>query len=211
MKHPAKFSERILDEIRAVLDRSKIEGMILDPFAGTGRVHALANPPTRQTVGVEIEPEWAYLHPDTIVGNALALPFPDNSFDAIVTSPCYGNRMADNDPRDSCITYRSRLGRPLSTGNLGSMQWGHGYQAFHAAAWRETLRVLRPYGTFVLNISDHVRDRKRQTVSGWHVGLLQQMGCQIVDIAAVGTPRMRRGQNHEARVDAELVVEMVGP
>lgn len=37
----------------------------------------------------------------TIVGNALYLPFRDRAFDGIVTSPCYGNRMADHhDARD---------------------------------------------------------------------------------------------------------------
>lgn len=36
------------------------------------------------------------MHPRTIVGNALALPFPDATFDAIATSPTYGNRMADS-------------------------------------------------------------------------------------------------------------------
>jgi len=30
------------------------------------------------------------------VGNALSLPFEDDSFDAVCTSPTYGNRLAEN-------------------------------------------------------------------------------------------------------------------
>lgn len=108
-RHPAKFSPEILailaDEVRgfaATFDGAPIS--VLDPFAGTGRIHQIADE-TVETVGVEIEPEWATMHPRTIVGNALHLPFPDASFDAIVTSPCYGNRMADkHEPHERCKT-----------------------------------------------------------------------------------------------------------
>jgi hypothetical protein len=48
-------------------------------IAGTGVIHELPN----ETIGVEIEPEWASMHPDTIVGDATRLPFPAESFDAV--------------------------------------------------------------------------------------------------------------------------------
>lgn len=88
--HPAKFSPEILE----VLDRWIEPGWrVLDPFAGTGLIHTLDQ---AETWGAEIEPEWATMHPRTIVGDALKLPFADASFDAIATSPTYGNRMADS-------------------------------------------------------------------------------------------------------------------
>lgn len=88
--HPAKFTDVILATIADQL--YGVTGRVLDPFAGTGRIHRLARPDL-ETVGVEIEPEWAAQHPNTVVGDALHLPFPDESFDAICTSPTYGNRM----------------------------------------------------------------------------------------------------------------------
>ena len=47
---------------------------ILDPFGGTGKVFELAALlPGAQIEAIEIEPEWAAMHPKTMLGNALAL------------------------------------------------------------------------------------------------------------------------------------------
>lgn len=207
MKHPAKFSESILGVIGDVLDYNDFQGRILDPFAGTGRVHEFNNwNDGVHTFGLEIEPSWAAMHERTQVGDATKIPWPDRWFDAIVTSPCYGNRMADNDPRDTCITYRSALGEPLADNNAGGMQWGDQYRLLHGKAWRECARVLKPGGLFILNVSDHVRAGVRQRVAGWHLYYLGLLGFHVHDVVPVPTRRMKRGANHEARVAAELVV-----
>ena len=104
--HPARFSDAVLDRIGTMLDEYQVNGVVLDPFAGAGKIHRLATP-TRRTVGVEIEPEWAATHPGTIVGNALALGFGAESIDAVVTSPCYGNRLADHHEARDGSTRRS--------------------------------------------------------------------------------------------------------
>lgn len=106
VKHPAKFSAPIVRELRYLVDMESIRAerslRLLDPFAGVGGIHELASKRVK-TVGIELEPEWAEQHPNTRVGNALALPFRRNSFDVVCTSPCYGNRMADNhDARERC-------------------------------------------------------------------------------------------------------------
>ena len=91
--HPAAFSDAIL---RYLANSDLLpSGVLLDPFAGIGKCHRLASA-DRRFIGVEIEPEWANCHPDTVVGDALALPFEDESFDGCLTSCCYGNRMADS-------------------------------------------------------------------------------------------------------------------
>jgi tRNA G10 N-methylase Trm11 len=93
VKSPAPFTATILDEIEAALAGAlPSSARVLDPFAGTGRVHRLPY----DTIGVEIEREWAEWHPRTIRGDATCLPFPDSTFRAIVTSPTYGSRMADH-------------------------------------------------------------------------------------------------------------------
>lgn len=106
-RHPAKFSAPILDTIRKLvaLEAEQVGHLtIFDPFAGVGGVHDLADAGWCSTVGVELQPEWAAAHPDTIVGDALALPADwTDRFDVLVTSPCYGNRMADaHEARDPC-------------------------------------------------------------------------------------------------------------
>ncbi len=101
--HPAKFSKSILEVIRELL--VDVSGDVLDPFAGVGGVHFLARTGLR-TFGVELEREWAACHQNTKVGDATKLRYKDDRFDAVVTSPCYGNRMADHhvakDPCKAC-------------------------------------------------------------------------------------------------------------
>lgn len=106
---------------------------ILDPFAGVGGIHLLNDGVMmRRTFAVELEPEWAAEsamlgptwcgdffefkptgtmldsmsegHPRRAISmNALMLhPWPV-MYDAVVTSPTYGNRMADHhDAKEKC-------------------------------------------------------------------------------------------------------------
>ena len=208
ISHPARFSDPLFPVFADLL---KPGIRILDPFAGTGKIHELAKLINVETVGVEIEPEWADLHPNTIVGNALALPFDAAEFDAIVTSPTYGNRLADShrasDP-EKRRSYTHDLGRDLTAGNSGAMQWGSVYQRFHEKAWIEADRVLKPGGRLLLNIKDHIRNGEWQDVAGWHVAALTSLGLKVFAIRPVVTRALRQGENAEARVAPELVIAM---
>lgn len=201
MKHPAKFSEPILRLMRPLAQDCD---RILDPFAGTGRVHLLG----RSAVGVEIEPEWACLHPRTIVGDALALPFAADSFDGVFTSPTYANRMADHhDARDSSKrnTYKHTLGRNLHPNNSGQLQWGRKYRRFHIRTWREVRRVLQPGGLFVLNVSDHIRKGEVVPVAEWHNQLCRFLGFKSIEHITVRTRRNGQGANGKVRVASEVI------
>lgn len=213
--HPSPYSEAVL---RYVANGTLLTpGRWLDPMAGIGRIHWLANAQV-ETVGVEIEPEWAHYHRDTIVGNALALPFDDESFDGVLVSPVYGNRFSDSHRasdgshrRSYTHDLRSVTGDPdrrLHPDNSGTLYaWQPAYWQFHHKAWREVHRVLRPGGRFLLNISDCIHDHKRIDVVDTHRAICESIGFGVDDIHEVKTPRMRYGENHKVRVEVEQLVD----
>lgn len=211
--HPAKFSEPILERIGYALEDWGWPERILDPFAGTGRVHTFTK---SHTVGVELEPEWATITPGTIVGDALALPFPDRSFDGLVTSPVYGNRASDHhEAKDGSrrYSYRHVLGRALHPNNSGRLQWGERYREFHRSAWNEALRVLAPGALIIVNSSNHIRGGEEQYVTEFHLKHFLDHGCVVLDLDMVNTRRMRHGTNRDVRPSYEnlLVLRYVAP
>ena len=95
--HPAKFSNAVLDTVAPIIKRRHRGTEGLDPFAGTGRIHELAERCDVQTWGMEIEPEGACMHPRTILGNSRELrKIWIGLFAWALSSPGYGNRMSDH-------------------------------------------------------------------------------------------------------------------
>lgn len=204
--HPAKYTDALLVTMAKMLKGSK---RILDPFGGTGKVFLLNNwLPDAQIDAVEIEPEWAAKHPRTTLGNALYLPWKDNTFDAICTSPAYGNRMADGLLIDKYQrnTYANELGRELHPDSGARLQWGDAYRNFHMRAWAEAQRVLELGGVFVLNIKDHIRNGELQEVTDWHRRALYCLGFCLVEHAKIETPGNGFGAWRTARVPYESVI-----
>ena len=192
--HPATYTDALLPIFAELLlkshgsstpDTSGVRGAsvvvgpgpakILDPFAGIGKITRLRSwLPTAEFYGYEIENEWAEearaAGCTCTTGDSRQMHYPDAMFDAICTSPTYGNRMADHhEARDTSPrhTYRHTLGRPLTPVNSGALQWGEEYRALHLAVWTECRRVLKPGGIFVLNVKDHIRGGVLQEVSNW--------------------------------------------
>lgn len=215
MRHPARFSAEIL----RLVEREHLlpeTGVVIDPMAGVGGIHTLATA-TRKTVGIEIEEPWAAAHRDTMVGNCLHLPFGRAAFDAVMTSPCYGNRLADHhraqDPslrRSYTHDLQHVTGDPerrLHGDNSGTLRATKGeYWAFHARAWAEVRRVLRPGGRFVLNVSDHISGGAVVPVVERHADLVLLIGFSLVKEFRVTTRRMRYGAHKDVRVPTESVL-----
>lgn len=229
--HPAKYSEAILTHLKSIVyeywrnhTREYDIIQILDPFAGTGRIHELATPSMYETFGVEIEKPWADLHPQTWHGDATFMHWlATGRFDMIVTSPTYGNRFSDkHTPSDKeakkwirrsySYDIRAMTGDPnynLHSNNTGALRFSsRTYEILHEKSYDECLRVLTHDGWFVLNVSDFIKDHKVQPVAAWHRDLLIDRGLRVIREIDVETPRMRMGRNEKARVAYEKIYVM---
>lgn len=216
VEHPAKYSPEVMAVLRArILAVIRPHGLVLDPFGGVGRIHDVCSGSYAVSCAVEIEPEWA--DQSRLLGLTYCADFlawadechPD-AFDVVATSCTYGNRMADhhNAKDDSKrITYKHKLGRDLTPGNSGALQFGDEYKLFHLRAWTRVKKVLKPGGTFLLNVSDFVRKGEVVPVTAWHKQAITALGFQFIREFHVETRRMGFGANGKARVPYEVIYE----
>lgn len=207
-RHPAKYTDSLLPVFAEMAQGCK---SILDPMAGTGKIFKLRNYGiTADIKAIELEPEFAAWHPETQIGNALALPFADESIECVIVSPTYANRMADSHTaKDSSHrnTYTHAIGRKLHPDNSGQLQWGNAYRDFHCKAWREVYRVLQPNGIFILNIKDHIRKSRVIRVTLWHCLALGAIGFREIESRKIDCPGNRFGKNGEKRINYESVIK----
>jgi DNA modification methylase len=200
-QHPAKYNDKFSN---IFIDMLSDKNLILDPFAGTGKLSQMIQNPV---VCLEIEPDWA----TGIIGDATRMPFKNETFDAICTSPTYGNRMADHfkdkqpEKHYRRNTYTHVLGHDLNANNSGKLQWGTAYRYFHTVVWNECNRVLKPNGSFILNIKDHIRNKEIQNVTDWHISELERIGFDIVKHAKIQVESLKHGANQN-RVDYESII-----
>lgn len=240
--HPAKFSDPILDKLAALVtaEARRIRGRVtdrpvtvLDPFAGVGRIHRLARPGRVRTWGLEIEPEWAACHQDTVctdaidwltghpylrmMGDGVWTDGAPNGFDIVATSPCYGNRLSDHhEARDGSTrrSYRHDLGRPLTENSSGALPWGPAYWTFHAEAYRRIRAALRPGGLFLLNVSDFYRRKALVSAVEWHRGTAMGAGFLHGGRDVPILTRRLQGVGTEdtaARADHEVILRLRRP
>jgi SAM-dependent methyltransferase len=216
--HPAKFTTAILERAAVMLEARAPEGAsVLDPMAGTGKGVDFLRARGYDASGIDLEPVDAWgdkiASEHVVVGNALELDVDDDSLDVIFTSCTYGNRMADRDMRPSVAgTYAKGLGRHATEGSSCHLQWGAAYREFHRAAWAEVRRVLKPGGLFLLNVSDHYRDKRPVPVAAWHLKLLGELCFEWIAAEAVVTPRLRNGANPtRAEVEWLIMAKKVSP
>lgn len=213
-KHPAKFTDAFIPVFADLLKDSE---NVIDIFAGTCKIAKIKEFGYAGKIYCnELEPEWAEQglgKVDAITTeDAESLPYKDDFFDAVCTSPTYGNRMADHhNARDGSVrnTYTHKLGRKLTEGNTGKMHWGEEYREKHIKIWKETRRILKDNGVLILNISDHIRKGEVVEVSKWHKETLLSLGFELEEEKKIVTPRFRYGANSNKRVDYEYIFTFV--
>jgi len=204
-EHPAKYNFKFIPSFVEFLSGCKT---ILDPFGGTGRVKLLEQYGF-STTDVEIEPEWA----TCICGDSQKLPFKDNSFDGICTSPTYGNRMADSfvdkkpERHYKRNTYHHTLGRKPSFHNTGLYHFGKRYLNLHEMIYKECKRVLKPNGVFVLNTKNFIHSGVETDVTNAHLCILSGMGFVVKELRSVPTNGLKYGDNR-TRVQHEQITKL---
>jgi tRNA G10 N-methylase Trm11 len=207
VKHPAIMGGHILEVCKKFLPPPG--SRVLDPFAGIGTTAKLL--PEYEVVGVEIEEEWASQERSTICGDSLVVVPTLGLFDAVLTSPAYGNRMADDfnaSNSSSRITYRHRLGRPLSEGTTSNCHFGRKkreYETLHEKIWKVCVGALKPEGIFILNCKDFIANGEVKEVTKWHSATLEELNLLKVCEEKVPSKGMRFGANRERRTDFEWV------
>ena len=134
--HPAKYSDPLLP----VLSKYSY-GTVLDIMGGIGKAGLLKkyNKEIAKVIINELEPEWAnqavyYGVDEIIIGDARVLEL---QVDCIVTSPPYGNRMADNfkagskggkSPTSMRKGYAGDLGRTPTNGSVCCLHFDRVYR-----------------------------------------------------------------------------------
>jgi len=146
IKHPAVFSDQFLPIIYELIKDIKV---IFDPFAGTGKIALIkglgfnglifCNDLGKEYKELNNYDVDVWLHEDASVIKFFGA-------DCIVTSPTYGNRMADShNAKDSSkrITYTHQIGRKLTEGNTGKMQWGDKYRTKHIDCYNNFYNICQ--------------------------------------------------------------------
>lgn len=209
-KHPAPYHDRIVDEIGTLAGIWLPPGIVVhDPFAGDGRkLAALCDRLGYTYSGTDLE-MWASADHRVRVADATrADSYPADEF-VVITSPTYNNGMNDSfNPRDTSIrmTYRVAAGHQLDLTNTG--RWsGRGSDTHECRYWDLSRQAVQHWPSMVfVNVKDSIRAGVVYPLVNMWRKVLEEFGYTVEQVAEVKTPGNRRGQNHDARVDAEHII-----
>lgn len=232
MSHPAPFSKAIVcvlaAQLTAAFTSQQAPLRVLDPFAGTGRIHSLKGQKCA-TLAIEIEPEWAEesaLSGETICADSIAWALGTTEmFDAIITSPVYPNGVADNyvgAGKTRRNTYASHLGRKVTDGsNAGLGRWSSPKQrdahiAWQVTAWKALIPRIVPGGVLILNTKDPMWSQNNSHSVGpftstlWTL-LAEQHALVLEHLETIATRGLPDGLHSEQRTGFEYVLRFRKP
>jgi hypothetical protein len=204
--HPAKFSNELLPALA-----KHCYGDIIDIMAGTGKAGLLKRYNTKiKSVTInELEEEWAMQAKDNmvdtiIIGDARNL---SGWYDCIVTSPPYGNRMADNfkpsKPDSMRRRYAGDLGRNPSAGSVCCSHFGRGYEFQMLEILSCVLKNIQ-HSRIVWNTSNFIRNFVEVDVFSFYNKLFISSGYSMVAHEKIETKRQKGvGANTHLRVKYE--------
>jgi hypothetical protein len=206
--HPAKYSKELLPYLA-----KHSYGVCLDIMGGTGRIGLLKeiNPLITKTISNELEKEWAIQGienkvDEIIIGDAKNLKL---SVDCIITSPPYGNRMADNfkpsKPSSMRKLYAGDLGRTPSNGSVCCKHFNRGYEEIIKEIYDNVIKNVQ-HDLFILNVSNFIRKFKEVDVISWYLNYFKENGYYLKYRYDIVTRRQRGvGANAHLRVPTEFI------
>ena len=178
---------------------------LVDPMAGSGSIYrlvdeAMLTDPRWTITATEIEPAFAACDPRVAVEDAtIALRRTgrgQRAPDAIVTSPPYGNRMADAyippaSDTSTRFTYAVSLGQVPVDGSAAALGWGPAYRGAMAAIYAAIASAASPDTIVIIDMADHVCDGVVESVTDWTSRHLQAIGLRQIQRLAYRTRRIR--------------------
>lgn len=215
--HPAKFSKQLIPHIAEMIPEDCY--YICDPMAGVGQLLLLHEHYPRGDFIFdfnELESEWVNqipkVHPTRSIHCMDAKDYKlADDIDIIITSPPYGNRMADffmseTRPESMKGRYAGDLGRRLTEGSVASQKFGDRYRSNISHIYGNIFDQMRSGSYFLLNVSNFIRNHKEENVIGFYLNLFSEY-FHLEEFRKVKTPRNRgHGANANLRVEHEVLI-----
>ena len=106
-------------------------------------------------------------------------------------------------------TYTHCIGRQLSEGNTGKMQWGEEYRTKHERIYAHLTSLVKEGGIFVLNIKNHIRNGTEIDVKSFHEKVICNNGFVKVKEIFVETEGNGFGANADKRTKGEYIIVFI--
>ena len=183
--HPATFpAELAEDYIRFFTKRGE---RVLDPFLGSGTTMEVAEQMKRESVGIELQPEFAEFAKTRtshriVVGNALekihdAEEFPNESLHYVLTSPPYWNTLHKSRGGNKDTRHKKRLARGESLvysdspDDIGNIDDVDEYLNQLVSLFTGVHRVLKP-NRYLTVVIQNLNYEGRLVPIAWKLGIM---------------------------------------